>query len=319
MPGALMCQCPDELAAEGTLLERAHEHRSPRRRARQHEVVAQREVEEQRLALAILGHEGNACARGGEDAAAGQARLADEHLAAIGRMQSEDRLEQLRSTGADESEDAEDLAAVDVQAHVVDGGRAGQAADAQHRFGVRGARMLRSRRQIAADHRADDGLGRRGSRLGGSRLGSRFAVRGSRFAVRGSGARVVIERPGVLAVAQHGHPIAEAKDLRKPMRHVEDRHAAVAQVVQDAEQVVGLGGRQRRGRLVEHEDAAIEGERPGDLHELAVRGGQPLHRRLRRERQMQAREQIARAQRASRARAEPLPAPSARGRRRCCR
>ena len=57
------------------------------RRARQHQVVAQREVEEERLTLAILGHERDARARGAENAAAGQARLADEHVAAIGGVQ----------------------------------------------------------------------------------------------------------------------------------------------------------------------------------------------------------------------------------------
>ena len=141
----------------------------------------------------------------------------------------------------------------------------------------------------------DAGVAGRGSAV----RGSGFAVRGSRFAVRGSRIaepRIVIECPRVLAVAQHGHAIAEAEDLRDPMRHVKDRDAAVAQVVQHAEQVVGLGGRQRGRGLVEHEDAAIEREGSRDLHELAVRGGQPFHRRLRGERQMQAREQVARAQ-----------------------
>jgi hypothetical protein len=106
----------------------------------------------------------------------------------------------------------------------------------------------------------------------------------------------VIECPRVLAVAQHGHPIAEPEDLRDPMGHVEDRDAAVAQIVEHAEQMVGLGGRERGRRFVEHEHAAIESQGSRNLNELAVRGGEPFHRRLGCERQMEAREQLPCAQ-----------------------
>ena len=70
----------------------------------------------------------------------------------------------------------------------------------------------------------------------------------------------------------------------------------MTQVVEHAEQMVGFGGGQRRRRFVEHENAAVEGEGSGHLYELTVRGGEPPHLRVRRERQMQAREEVAGAQ-----------------------
>ena len=44
------------------------------------------------------------------------------------------------------------------------------------------------------------------------------------------------------------------------------------QLPQDIEQVIRLGVGQRRGRLVEHENLALEGERPRDLQQLPMRG-----------------------------------------------
>ena len=79
------------------------------------------------------------------------------------------------------------------------GATASQPPGLERRSPARAARDLRGG-EIAADHRADD---------------SRRRVRGR-----------AIERPDVLPVAQHRHPIAQPEHLREAMRDVEDRDAA---------------------------------------------------------------------------------------------
>ena len=154
--------------------------------------MAEREVEEQRLALAILGHERDARTRRAEDAAAGQARLADEHLAAVGRVQSEDRLEQLRSAGADETEDAEDLAAVrrpgSRRRRPAPGSGRGRAAPARWPP-VPSASLARAESRPTMARTMDSGVAVAVRRSG-------FGARGSRFAVRGS---LTCRRPALRA------------------------------------------------------------------------------------------------------------------------
>ena len=53
------------------------------------------------------------------------------------------------------------------------------------------------------------------------------------------------------------------------------------QLAQHVEQVIRFRVGQRRRRLVEHENPAIEGERAGDLEELPVRGGERFGERVR--------------------------------------
>jgi hypothetical protein len=104
---------------------------------------------------------------------------------------------------------------------------------------------------------------------------------------------VAHERLHEAAVAQDGDAIAQAEHVGQPVRHVDDRHAGARQVAEDVEQMVSFRRRQRRRRLVEREQAAVERERAGDLEQLAMRDRQRLHRRVRRDRQLETREQIA--------------------------
>ena len=78
------------------------------------------------------------------------------------------------------------------------------------------------------------------------------------------------------------HPVADVDDARPSSRQLADQ----------AEQVLGFARRQRRGRLVHHEDA-----RPGvhgacDLDELLLRDRQRVDERVGSERCAQAREHV---------------------------
>ena len=83
---------------------------------------------------------------------------------------------------------------------------------------------------------------------------------------------VAIEGTDQLAIAQHGDAIAQPEHFRQPMRHIDDGRAAALQLAQHVEQVIRFRVGERGGRLVEHEDLAIESQRPGDLQQLAMRG-----------------------------------------------
>jgi hypothetical protein len=60
---------------------------------------------------------------------------------------------------------------------------------------------------------------------------------------------------GKPAVAQHGAAIAKAEDLIEAVRDVDDHLAGGAQLADDPEQNFALLRGQRRGRLVERNDA----------------------------------------------------------------
>ena len=105
-------------------------------------------------------------------------------------------------------------------------------------------RHLREQRvHVTADHRADHGL--HGQLL--DRL-----------------------RPDVAAVAHHGDPLADREDLVEAVRDEEDGVAPGAQRLDDAEQPLDLVRRQRRGRLVHHDDARVRRQRLRDLDELLI-------------------------------------------------
>ena len=85
-------------------------------------------------------------------------------------------------------------------------------------------------------------------------------------------------RPGDPAVLQDRDPIAELEDLGEAMGDVDDRDARVAQAPDHLEQMLRLGRRQRRGRLVEDQEAEIARERLGDLHDLRLGGRELAYR-----------------------------------------
>ena len=78
------------------------------------------------------------------------------------------------------------------------------------------------------------------------------------------------------------------------------------QLLEDPEQVIRLRVAERRRRLVEREDAALERERARHLQQLAMGDAQRFDRRVGGDRRAEAREQIARrASRISALRSRP--------------
>ena len=103
----------------------------------------------------------------------------------------------------------------------------------------------------------------------------------------------VVERADVLPVAKDRHAVAQPEHFGQAMRDVENRDAALSQIVEHAEEMIRFGRGERGRRLVEHQHAAFERERAGHLHELAVRGRQMFHPGVRRQREVETSEQVA--------------------------
>jgi hypothetical protein len=79
----------------------------------------------------------------------------------------------------------------------------------------------------------------------------------------------------VRAVAQHRDPVGHREDLLHPVAHVDHRDALRAQSPDQREQQLDLGVGQRAGRLVERDHPRPVGERAQNLHQLALRRGEP--------------------------------------------
>ena len=81
-------------------------------------------------------------------------------------------------------------------------------------------------------------------------------------------------RDDMLAVAQDRGAVGDAEDLVHAVRDVDDGDALAAQLADIVEQALDLVARQRRGRLVEHQDLAGLRRRLDDLGQLAVAGAE---------------------------------------------
>ena len=90
-----------------------------------------------------------------------------------------------------------------------------------------------------------------------------------------------VARPDDPAVAQHGHPIDEAKQFAQTVAHVEDARSRCAQPLQHLEQMQRVGARQRGGRLVENDDAGVARQSSHNAQDGFARGAQRAHERAR--------------------------------------
>ena len=73
------------------------------------------------------------------------------------------------------------------------------------------------------------------------------------------------------------------EDLAQAVRDVEDAHAELLEPADELEQNLDLVIGQRRGRLVEHEDARVQRAGLDDLDHLLLGDREPAHRRARAE------------------------------------
>ena len=225
------------------------------------EVVAHRHRQHQAFGLAVLGDQRHADRLALRGARAGDRdRLAvDQHLAGHAAQHAEQRQQQLALALAVEAAEADHLAGArrrsemsrsrSVQHEVAHFEHAARAS-----LGARGGLRRKDVAVFAADHHLDDFV----VGLGAGRVGR-----------------------DVAAVAEHRAFVGQLGDLVHAVRDVEQRQAFGAQPLQHGEDLGHVGGGQRRGRLVEDQDARLARQRLGDLDHLPARQRQVLDQRQR--------------------------------------
>lgn len=213
------------------------------------DIMADTELGQEALLLAVLWKQddtlGDRCSGGGE---AGRS-AADKDAAGTGGIDAGNGAEYFRPAGAHEAGNAKDFAAADRERDVLEGRRATKVSDLQED----GAR----------------GFGKRlGCILGGDCLCASGAGHGfDDLAWRGM---LNVEDARDLAVAEHGHAVADGEDFLEAMGDVDDGYTGGAEPAEEIEQTLDLAGGDGGGGLVENEDAGVGAEGAGDLDELAV-------------------------------------------------
>ena len=172
-------------------------------------------------------------------------------------MQAKQRLQQLRAARAHEAEDSEHFAAAQVKGNVPHGKVPGalrmievQAFDAQHFVTGLGPGAREHLGQVAADHHPHDVVMRRS---------------------------LCLLRADVTAVAHHRELVRDDRQFIELVRDVDDRHAVGLELVNEPVQHLHLLIGDRRSRLVHDDDARLERERLGDLHDLLLPDPQGRH------------------------------------------
>lgn len=170
-----------------------------------------------------------------------------------------DRLDEFRLAVALDARDAEHLALVDVEAHVVD-----------HRPPVAGAHG-----QVAYGQGDDVGDGRLAG-LGAGQLAADHEL----GELAGGHVLGVHGRHGG-AAPDDGDLVGHPEDLVQLVGDEQDRQPLADQAAQVVEQLVHLVGHEHGGRLVQDQDAGAPIEHLEDLHPLAVADTQVLDRHVR--------------------------------------
>ena len=179
-------------------------------------------------------------------------RLAAEHHAArIDGHRAEDGLQHFGASRADQAGEADNLAFPHVEGRIEQPGAARDVRDREQR------RHLRAGGAPAREHRAGRAAGHQLDEPGDRGLGRAPAS-------------------DVAPVPEHGNPVRQLQRLFQEMGDEDDPDALLADEAQPAEQLVTFVRGQRRGGLVEENDAGGMHQRPGDLDELALRLAEAL-------------------------------------------
>ena len=84
-----------------------------------------------------------------------------------------------------------------------------------------------------------------------------------------------------LAVAQHGHVVADLEDFIQAVGDIDDCDALLLQIGDDLKKTAHLLRRERGRRFIHDNDIRLAGQRFGDLHDLALGDAQILDQALR--------------------------------------
>ncbi len=224
----------------------------------EHHVVGHGEGADQPVFLPVLRDVGQAGPQPLGRRGVGQVMAASVTRPAAGGPQPHQRLAQLGLPVALHPGHAQDLARPDTEGHPVHPDPAGLVGHGQvghvedHLAGL-GRLLADPQLHVPADHQRGEFV------LGGRR-------------------RPLADHR---AAAQHGDRVRDGLDFLELVRDEDDRRAAVGELADDPEQVLGLGRGQHRGRLVEDQHGRLSDQCLDDLDPLLDADRQVLHQGIR--------------------------------------
>ena len=204
--------------------------------------------------LPILGNEGEAGVQPTAHRPRCHILTVEEHRARGGRVRPHDDACQLRPAGADEPGDAHDLASTDRDRDGCRSAHGPQIAGLQRDLTRGRPPTLVNRVEVAADHPLHD-----------------LVLAG----LAGS------EGPRGATVLEDRDPVGDGEDLVQSVRDEDDAQPFRSQTSQQFEEPLRLEPAEAGGRLVEDEDPGVLVERPCDLDQLLLRGGESFDRAVR--------------------------------------
>ena len=223
----------------------------------QHQIVLQREVQDQAVLVPVFGNVAHICAPL-VNGAMGNIMAAQGDLARR-LVKPRQPVDQLRLAVAVDTGDAHDLACTHAEIHMIHGIAL---------VGVGGhAHVLHPQDLLF-------GLGRRFLHLQLHRT-THHHVR--QLLVVGVGG---VHGADVAPLAQHGDSVGHLHDLVELMGNEQNGFALCRQILHDLHKLLDLLRRQHRSRLVENEDLVVAVQHLQDLHALLHTHGDVLHQRV---------------------------------------
>ena len=233
---------------------------SPRQpgKSREHDVVANGQVRNDPLDLAVLRKHHDARSDSRRNRAAANGLSVDRDRSAVELHDPGHRLERLGAARSEKPPEPDDLAGTDLDVDTVDLVLPTQVCRDQHRRRI--ARVGRTERgdttslhpvDRAAEHERDE------------------------FDARNVGERSDLHDA---PVPQNGHTLADAVDLVHPMADIDDRDALVAQQPNDREEGLDLAGLERRRRFIHDHHTGVDADGAGERDHLLDAEGEAAQR-----------------------------------------
>ena len=210
---------------------------------RQRDIVHHGALRDDALPLPFLRHEADARGNGGARAAFGELLTVQRDRSRCRLVRAGDQPQQFGSSRADQSGDAENLAAAEFEARVYDLCPRGQIAHRQDGLGGRGGAVVGDRKLSPDHHRDNSALGRLAQ----------------------------VDFADELPVAHDGRAAANLEHLVHLVGDIDDRNASRREVGDHDGETLELAGGQAGRRLVHRDDARVLEQRASDLDDLPLR------------------------------------------------
>ena len=209
-------------------------------------------LQEQAVCLALLGNQSKAVLHGVTRRGKVHQAITEVHRACRTGTNTKDRLEQLGTSGADQTIQTKDLALAHVEGDV-------------HQVRIEFRGQVLHRKNVVAGNVIH----------GRETVVQRTADHGAYELVHVGVTRALGHNQ--ITVTQNRHVVADLEDLVHLVRDVDQSDALLLELTHHLEQLIDLLRHQRTGRLVQNDNFGVIGHSLGDLDHLALRDTHVFH------------------------------------------